>query len=1224
GDPDNIHEAIELYREALALLAASHQNGGRSLNRLANAIHTKFEQQGDPKNIDEAIKLHREALALHGASHPERGIFLNHLALGVRIRFHRCGNPEDIDEAIELHREALALRTASHPHRDKSLHNLATGLQARGDLKDIDEAIELHREALVLRAPPHPDRAKSLSDLAYVVNTRFSQQGDPADIDEAMELSQEALALCTAPQPDRSMALCRLANTIQTRLEHQGDPKDIDGAIELYREALAIHVAPYPKRWVLLNCLANGVHTRFQQHSNPQDIDEAIELYREAVALHKAPYPGRSMSINYLAKALQARFEQRVDLKDIDEAIELHREALVLRAPPHPDRAKSLGNLAYAVTTRSAQQGDPADIDEAIELHQEALALRTAAHPDRGMSLKHLALAVHRRFEQKGDPKDIDEVIELNREALSLHLTPHPERGTSLNDLASGIKTRFIQRGNPQDIDEAIELYREALALHTVPHPARDMSLNNLANTLHIRFGQRGDQNDINEAIELSREAVALCTAHQLDKGMFLRTLAEVVRTRFQQCGNPQDIDEAIELHREALALHTAPHPDRGRSLNNLATAIHTRFGQRRDQNDIDEAIKLHREALSLYSATDPDRGQSLHELAICLATMYSNSKHSVYLDQACALFQQATMCMSSSPRTRFHLANSWASTADRYRHTSALSAYHAAVKFLPQHAALHLDFSSPQQILSTKQVTTLSSKAAACAVQHNEFSTAVEFLEASRSVFWTQALHRRTSLDDLGKIRPDLSATLTDISRQLEHASLRGTLQNLLIDDQQKIISIEAQANNYRHLHEQWEQAVKSVQMLDGFENFMQPKRMATLRHAAAGGPIVILTASPSTCFALIVTVSNEVQYLNLPQLDLPKVQYLSDLSCALSNRAFDFGTFVATAREYGNFSMDLLELPTRLKGGQEGYLNVDPDDVFRELLAYLWKNIVRPVFDALNLEKSSDPPRLWWCPTGRLAFFPLHAAGIYGPDIQDCALDYVVSSYTPTLTALLDPPPPHTIAPFKMTAVIQPNTPGCNPLPGAYHELEKIAERVPNQWLTTLVDTPVGTAQIHLPKSQLMHFACHGTQDLEHPLNSGLILTDGRLTVSEIIRQRKGDAAVDVQKSMSLAFLSACETAKGDRTVPDEAMHLAATLLFAGFCGIIATMWTMNDLDGPKIADTFYEHLFKNCDLSSDFPVHPDLTQAAKALHAAVGKLRGDSKIPFRRWVPFVHYGF
>ena len=41
------------------------------------------------------------------------------------------------------------------------------------------------------------------------------------------------------------------------------------------------------------------------------------------------------------------------------------------------------------------------------------------------------------------------------------------------------------------------------------------------------------------------------------------------------------------------------------------------------------------------------------------------------------------------------------------------------------------------------------------------------------------------------------------------------------------------------------------------------------------------------------------------------------------------------------------------------------------------------------------------------------------------------------------------------------------------------------------------------------------------------------------------------------SLAFLSACETAMGADELSDEAMHLAASLLFAGFRGVVATMW-------------------------------------------------------------------
>jgi CHAT domain-containing protein len=155
------------------------------------------------------------------------------------------------------------------------------------------------------------------------------------------------------------------------------------------------------------------------------------------------------------------------------------------------------------------------------------------------------------------------------------------------------------------------------------------------------------------------------------------------------------------------------------------------------------------------------------------------------------------------------------------------------------------------------------------------------------------------------------------------------------------------------------------------------------------------------------------------------------------------------------------------------------------------------------------------------------MHAAGIYGEEIKDCTSDYVVSSYTPTLAALLDSPI-NAATQFKITAVIEPHAPNCFLLPGARAELNKISERVPDQWLTSLVNTTVETARIHLRDSSIVHFACHGVQDLQHPLDSGLILSDGRLKVSEIMRRPESDHVLDARKSMSLAFLSACETAK------------------------------------------------------------------------------------------------
>lgn len=145
-------------------------------------------------------------------------------------------------------------------------------------------------------------------------------------------------------------------------------------------------------------------------------------------------------------------------------------------------------------------------------------------------------------------------------------------------------------------------------------------------------------------------------------------------------------------------------------------------------------------------------------------------------------------------------------------------------------------------------------------------------------------------------------------------------------------------------------------------------------------------------------------------------------------------------------------------------------------------------------------------------------------------------------------------------MTAIIQPQSAGFSPLPATRDELRKIQQRVPGEWLTCLGQTTAATIEnslLHLRNSSVVHFACHGTQDSSNSLDSGLILHDGRLRVSQLMRKADEAGTYPVRNGMSLAFLSACETAKGDDEQPDEAMHLAATLLFAGFRGVVATMW-------------------------------------------------------------------
>jgi CHAT domain-containing protein len=83
----------------------------------------------------------------------------------------------------------------------------------------------------------------------------------------------------------------------------------------------------------------------------------------------------------------------------------------------------------------------------------------------------------------------------------------------------------------------------------------------------------------------------------------------------------------------------------------------------------------------------------------------------------------------------------------------------------------------------------------------------------------------------------------------------------------------------------------------------------------------------------------------------------------------------------------------------------------------------------------------------------------------------------------------------------------------------------------------------------TNIVHVACHGSQNTVNALSSGYCLSDGNLSVSRLMDLDLNDAF--------FAFLSACETAKGDEKHPDQTIHLAAAMLFVGFRSVVATMW-------------------------------------------------------------------
>lgn len=148
-------------------------------------------------------------------------------------------------------------------------------------------------------------------------------------------------------------------------------------------------------------------------------------------------------------------------------------------------------------------------------------------------------------------------------------------------------------------------------------------------------------------------------------------------------------------------------------------------------------------------------------------------------------------------------------------------------------------------------------------------------------------------------------------------------------------------------------------------------------------------------------------------------------------------------------------------------------------------------------------------------------------------------------------------------------------------------------------------------------VHLACHASQNAADPLKSRFLLHAGELTLGTIIQ-------MDL-KNADLAFLSACQTSTGEEKLSDEAVHLAAGMLAAGYRRVVATMWSIKDEHAPDVAGDFYQYLWNRRDEGSGEEFDGSLS--AYALHHAVQELRqrlGDSEDALLTWVPYVHFGY
>ncbi|GJE92053.1 CHAT domain-containing protein [Phanerochaete sordida] len=296
--------------------------------------------------------------------------------------------------------------------------------------------------------------------------------------------------------------------------------------------------------------------------------------------------------------------------------------------------------------------------------------------------------------------------------------------------------------------------------------------------------------------------------------------------------------------------------------------------------------------------------------------------------------------------------------------------------------------------------------------------------------------------------------------------------------------------------------------------------------------------------------------------------------------------------------------------------------DQVLRRTLKDLGDLLVSPVLEKLHELGIEEGSRIWWCPTSVVSALPLHAAGplaVQGSKKSKVYLpDLYVSSYTPTLSALIDARAVRDADTSCRTGILS-----VAPLDGTLASVDEELGVFDAFYTDANVTHAHGSACTReavlsgLAERPGVHFACHGTLKKGRPFDSAFLLSGKqKLTLLDIVNAELHNA--------ELAILSACHTAEhAQDSAMDEALHLAAAMQFAGFRSVVGTMWQMQDEDGPAFALSFYGELFKE-QLEDVVPGTTEVgfKRSARAVCAATRELR-KRKVGLERWVNYVHIG-
>ncbi len=868
---------------------------------------------------------------------------------------------------------------------------------------------------------------------------------------------------------------------------------------------------------------AQSAFARYLQHSDPTDLDDSITAWQRILqhpdfATVDAEF--RLVVLNDSAGTYLRRYWARGELSDLDQALSAWQTIVTTTPPESPYLPGYLNNLGTGLRDRYARTGDLTDLQAGLEAYQRAVQLTPAGAPDLPGILNNLGIGFSSRYARTGDLTDLQARLEAYQRAVQLTPAGAPNLPSYLNNQGTGFQDRYARTGDLTDLQAGIEAYQRAVQLTPADAPDLPGYLNNLGGGLRDRYAHTGDLTDLTDlqaGIEASQRAVQLTPADAPDLPMFLNNLGNGFSNRYAYTGDLTDLQAGIEAYQRAVQLTPAGAPDLPMFLNDLGTGFQDRYARTGDLTDLQAGMEAFQRAAQ--------RG-----LEVALEVSLTSARNWLYW----AFGREA-----------------WEEVGTAYQF-----AYQASTS-LVQTQLLRADQES-----WLKEFRGLAAHAAYAYAKRQQWEEAVVTLERGLAQLLGQTLARdRAELDNLthtmeGKL-------LYDRYQQTLQAWREAQMQNNPSPDELR---------SYRTA---FEQVLEAIRQVPGYETFLQAPTWEDIQVAALETQLVYIAVTQAGGVALIVgghslDEDEKLSFLKKLSFFITPV-WLPDLTeAALQQQLSAESESDDLPQGYLRAYLDRRYFQKDDDAAETEKVQQALEQQWQASLAatthWLWQTVIAPLIPHLPTHA-----KLTFLPLGRLALLPLHVAwteDVTRPTGKLYALDHFQITYAPnarTLTAARQVAQRLTQL-DQLLAIEEPWPVNASPLPNAPYETATVKATFSQTTILKHEQATVANVTAALPHCQVWHCSCHGFADMKTPLNSSLVMAHNeRLTLAEILKLRL--------PGLRLATLSACETQIPGMALPEEIVNFPAGLLQAGAAGVLASLWSVNELSTMMLMAYFYD---------------------------------------------------